>query len=268
VNLQNLSIGRRLSLAFASVIGIFLLVGWAALHTASNLAAAEKWNDHTHAVLTTGEGMLSSMVNMDTGARGYLLAGEDRFLEPWNAGLQEFEKSWAEAKKLTSDNPSQQKRLDGMKVQNQEFRGVAESMIALRKEVTAGTKTAADLTAEFVKGHDKAAMDGFRALNADFDKMERDLLSVRAASADSERALNRNAILGGSAFALVVAVLLWLWVTGSITGPIQTSMALAESVAQGDLTMHVNIEGKDETAKLLTSLKAMQQNLAQVVGTN
>jgi hypothetical protein len=64
VNLQNLSIGRRLSLAFASVIGIFLLVGWAALHTASNLAEAEKWNDHTHAVLTTGEGMLSSSAHM------------------------------------------------------------------------------------------------------------------------------------------------------------------------------------------------------------
>lgn len=267
MNLQDLSIGRRLSLAFASVIGIFLLVGWAALHTAANLAEAEKWNTHTHDVLTTGEGMIGAMVNMETGARGYLLAGEDRFLEPWNAGLKNFDKDWTEAKKLTSDNQNQQKRLDDMKTRHQEFKGVAESMFTFRKEVTAGTKTVADLGAEFAKGRNKAAMDGFRALHAEFDKAERDLLSVRAAAADSQRALNRNAVLGGSTLALVVAVLLGLWITRSITGPIQKSMALAESVAQGDLTMQFEVEGKDETAQLLSSLKAMQNSLSQVVGT-
>ncbi|NMM75806.1 chemotaxis protein [Rhodococcus sp. SRB_17] len=266
MNIKNLSVGRRLSLAFASVIGIFLIVGWAALHTAANLAESENWNTHTYAVLATGEGMLGSMVNMETGARGYLLAGEENFLEPWHAGLQKFDKAWSEAKKLTSDNPSQQKRLDDMKARHQEFRGVAEALFAFRKNVTAGTKTVAELAEEFGEGRDKAAMDGFRALHADFDKAERDLLVVRAAAADTQRALNRNAILGGSALALVLAVVLGFWITRSITNPIQTSLTLAESVAKGDLTMRVEIQGKDETAKLLASLKAMQESLARVVG--
>jgi methyl-accepting chemotaxis protein len=266
VDLQNLSIGRRLSVAFASVIAIFLLVGWAALHTAANLAEAEKWNTHTYEVLATGEDMIGSMVNMETGARGYLLAGEDRFLEPWNAGLKDFDTAWTKAKKLTSDNPSQQKRLDDMKARHQEFKGVAESMFTFRKEVTAGTKTNNDLATEFVKGRDKAAMDGFRGLHAEFDKAERDLLGVRASTANSQRLLNRNAVVGGSTFALVMAVLLGIWITRSITGPIQKAMTLAQSVAQGDLTMFFKIDGKDESAQLLTSLKAMQKSLSQLVG--
>ena len=266
MNLQNLSIGRRLSLAFASVIGIFLIVCGTALHTAGNLAEADDWNTHTYEVLATGEGMLVSMINMETGTRGYLLSGEERFLEPWNAGLKGFDKAWTEAKKLTSDNQSQQKRLGDIKASHQEFKGVAESMFAFRKDVTAGTKNVADLAAEFSKGREKAAMDGFRALRAEFDKAERDLLVVRAATADSQRALNRKTILGGSTFALMIAVLLGIWITRSITGPIRTSMSLAASVAQGNLTTHVEIEGKDETAQLLTSLNEMQESLTRVVG--
>ena len=265
MNLNNLLVGRRLALAFASVISIFVMVAWAALHTAGNLEAADKSNTHTYNVLATGEGMLGAMVNMETGARGFLLAGDEVFLTPFNSGLKDFDMHWTQAKTLTSDNQTQQKRLEDMKAREAEFKGVADSMIALRKTVTAGGKTTEELLTEFLKGRDKAAMDGFRRLAAEFDKMERDLLVARAANADTQRALNRNAILGGSSLAVVVAMLLGFLITRSITVPIQKSLSMAEAVATGDLTYNVEIEGKDETAKLLTTLKAMQQSLAKVV---
>ena len=40
----------------------------------------------------------------------------------------------------------------------------------------------------------------------------------------------------------------------------------SNAVAQGDLTHPIRVEGKDEVAQLLTSLSAMQQSLAKVVG--
>ena len=266
MHLANLSVGRRLSLVFASVIGIFLIVCGIALSTAGKLADAEGWNTHTYKVLEMGDGMLISMVNMGTGARGYQLAGEERFLEPWNMGLQAFDKHWSEAKKLTSDNLTQQKRLDDMKARHHEFRRVTESMFAFRKDVTAGTKTIAELSIEFAKGHDKAAMDGFRGLQVEFNKAERDLLVTRSAAAETQRALHRNVILGGSMLSLVAAIVLGIWITRSITAPILTSLALAESVASGDLTTYVMVDGKDETAQLLNALKVMQESLSNVVG--
>ncbi len=266
MNLNNLSIGRRLALSFAMVISIFIAVGWAALHTAANLAKADEWNTHTYKVLATASGLLDAMVNMETGSRGYLLGGEDRFLEPWNAGLQNFDANWKEAKQLTSDNASQQKRLDDIKARHIEFKGVSEAMFAYRKAVNAGTKTVVELTKEFAIGRDKAAMDAFRGLHAEFDKAERDLLVVRYAAAETQRTLNRNAIVGGSTLALIVASFLGYWITRSITSPIQKSLELAESIAKGNLSMHVDVEGNDETAKLLRSLKDMQANLGRVVG--
>jgi methyl-accepting chemotaxis protein len=92
---NHLTVSRRLLTAFGAVTFIFLCVGAMSLFSSSQLAEADRWNQHTHKVLTKGEAMLLSMVNMETGARGYLLAGDEKFLEPWNAGKAEFEKNWS-----------------------------------------------------------------------------------------------------------------------------------------------------------------------------
>lgn len=265
MNLADFSIGRRLGLAFAAVITIFLIVGWAALFTAGRLQDADELNVHTYQVLDRGSSMLAAMVNMETGARGFIVAGQDRFLEPFNGGLGEFDKSWNEARRLTADNPTQQKRLDDMKARHLEFKTVALSLIELRRAVAAGSKTMDDMVSTFGQGRDKAAMDGFRALEHDFGAAERDLLVIRTANANGYRTLNRNAILGGSLGALALAILLGIWNTRSITNPLQQAVVLAQAVADGKLNSNIAIVGKDETAKLLTALKAMQNNLAKVV---
>jgi methyl-accepting chemotaxis protein len=108
-------------------------------------------------------------------------------------------------------------------------------------------------------------MDAFRSMATAFDKMERDLLVVRAANAQTLRALNRNAILGGSTLAVAMALLMGFLISRSITAPIHKSLLMAAAVAEGDLTYKVEIEGKDETAQLLSMLRTMQQSLAKVV---
>jgi len=54
-------------------------------------------------------------------------------------------------------------------------------------------------------------------------------------------------------------------ITRSITTPIAHAVHLAETVAEGDLTSHIDIQGKDETAQLLQALKHMNERLVQVV---
>ncbi len=266
MKLTNIPIGRRLGIGFAIVIVIFLCVGWAALATANKLKDADDLNTHTYKVLTKAATLLTAMVNMETGARGFLVAGEDKFLAPLTAGVAEFKHNWNELKQLTSDNPTQQKRLDEMMTRHLEFKAVADSMILMRRAVSAGSKTLPELVTEFGLGRDKTAMDAFRQLEADFEKMERDLLVERTASANAVRALNRNAIIGGTLFAMLAAIILGVINTRAITVPMQQALELAKAVADGDLSTEIGITANDETGKLLAALKVMQANLAQVVG--
>ncbi|QBK03439.1 HAMP domain-containing protein [Hylemonella gracilis] len=67
--------------------------------------------------------------------------------------------------------------------------------------------------------------------------------------------------------AIVLGVFAALVITRSITVPIGQAVALAETVAAGDLSARVSTEGKDETAQLLRSLSHMQESLSKVVST-
>ena len=108
-------------------------------------------------------------------------------------------------------------------------------------------------------------MDGFRAIQAEFDKAERELLVIRAAAAENTRALSQSVIVGGSLSAIVLAVLLGLWVSRSITRPIQTAVDFARRVGEGDLTSTIEVKGTDETGQLLQALATMNTNLSDIV---
>jgi len=70
-------------------------------------------------------------------------------------------------------------------------------------------------------------------------------------------------VLGGIEIALG-ALLAWA-LTLSITRPLTQAIAVAETVAAGDLTSRIDSSSRDETGKLLSALKRMNGNLRDIV---
>lgn len=64
--------------------------------------------------------------------------------------------------------------------------------------------------------------------------------------------------------AAITVTLAWVF-TRSVVGPLGTAVSVAERIAGGDLTGDFVVEGKDEPARLLTSLKVMQANLRSTI---
>jgi len=74
-------------------------------------------------------------------------------------------------------------------------------------------------------------------------------------------------ILGGIlALALVLGVACAVWITRSLTRPLRKAVAVAQQVAQGDLTSHIEVRSRDETGQLLAALQAMNGSLQSIVG--
>ncbi|QGZ58295.1 methyl-accepting chemotaxis protein [Paraburkholderia acidiphila] len=78
-----------------------------------------------------------------------------------------------------------------------------------------------------------------------------------------------------SAFAWTIALIVLaigfgatiaLFITRSITGPIARAVDVAETVARGDLTARIEVEGSDEAAQLLGALRHMNERLVDLVG--
>lgn len=65
--------------------------------------------------------------------------------------------------------------------------------------------------------------------------------------------------------AIVLGVLTAIFITRSITRPLDQAVSVAKRITQGDLTSDVEITGKDELANLLCALKEMNQTLSQII---
>jgi methyl-accepting chemotaxis protein len=75
----------------------------------------------------------------------------------------------------------------------------------------------------------------------------------------------RLGVLITIAAAVALTVLLAWLLTRSIVSPINDALAIAETIADGDLTRPIRLNGEDEAARLLAALATMQRNLQQAI---
>ncbi len=142
------------------------------------------WVDHTHEVLAAAARLVAAAVDMETGMRGYLLAGEDSFLAPYEGGQVAFFEGMQALQKTVDDNPAQVKRLQEMEATIAEWiEKVTEPAIALRREVSAGTRSLQDIEALISRKEGKKYFDAFRAEIAAFSQVEKKLMAERQETA-------------------------------------------------------------------------------------
>jgi methyl-accepting chemotaxis protein len=112
----------------------------------------------------------------------------------------------------------------------------------------------------------------FRPLLLDYKKVlneqiktHRDLIQQSAADAE-DTYRNARLLMATLGLAILAAAGVVAWILSrSITGPLSQALAVANTVAAGDLTSRIDVQARDETGQLLRALKTMNENLAQTV---
>ncbi|WP_016832139.1 methyl-accepting chemotaxis protein [Herbaspirillum lusitanum] len=94
---------------------------------------------------------------------------------------------------------------------------------------------------------------------------QNELMQVASKEVEEEYIEARNLVIALSVIALVFAGLIAWLVTRSITSPLSRAVKVAETVAAGDLTSQFDASAKDETGQLLRALRAMNDNLLDIV---
>ena len=117
----------------------------------------------------------------------------------------------------------------------------------------------------FLAGEYKTYSDG---LGTQFEKLM-DINRQQAATEAKKSAASYDAaVMVVVAFMLVAAALtglLAVLLTRSIVNPLNQAMEVAATVAKGNLSAHIVVDGSDEPALLLGSLRTMQQSLKDTI---
>jgi len=264
--LTNMKIAKKLYVGFIAVNLVVVVLVAVAYFNFSSLGAASRMNVHTFEVLDHVGNMLASLINMETGERGFALTGNDNFLEPLNEGKAAFAKNYEEAKKLTSDNPRQQERLEKLLAAKDEWvKGDVEPLIAQRREVSAGRGRIEDVVHTVQAARGKKQMDAMRGLLADMVKEESSLLGERMKTADSRESMTKGVLIGGGALSVVLAILIASFLAKVITRPLAKAVDAATRVAAGDLSVSIEVESRDESGELLSAMKGMTERIRALV---
>jgi len=106
------------------------------------------------------------------------------------------------------------------------------------------------------------------AVSENLDRMQEALVKQVGATAQAvadSSTTSMQAIVAGTIFALAIGILASVWITRSITGPLNAGLVVANRVAAGDLTAKIEVTTGDEFGELLGALKAMNGNLTRMV---
>ena len=264
--LSNLKIGTRLYLAFGAVIALLAILVASAQANFSRLGEANGLNIHTYEVMGEANALLESLINIETGERGFALTGKDSSLEPLASGQRGFAEHLQKIRALTADNPAQLERLKALDGAQQQWMATAiDPVIALRRAAAVDGSLDAVVAAEQA-GKGKAAMDAMRILLADIGKTESMLLGQRGQEAAALQSRTTWVLLGGGVIAALLACMLAILLTRNITRPLVEAVELAQRVAQGDLSSDIVVRSHDETGQLMAALRDMNTALVGIVG--
>ena len=263
---SNLSISQKLYAGFGVVLLILLLLVLAALRGFDQVSSSVKSNIHSYEVLSQSDTLLRSLINVETGMRGYALTGRDSFLEPLEQGEKAFADYYARIKSSTSDNPEQQARLERLKVlHDQWLRDDVQGNLDLRRAINAGSQPAEAMAAQISAGRDKAKMDAMRQLTSELRDAEKSLQDARSQAMDDAKASALAILIGGGLLAAVLAMLVAWSLSSNLVGRIRQAVDVAKAIAAGRLDSSISATGRDEVSNLLQAFAAMQERLRTMI---
>ncbi len=115
----------------------------------------------------------------------------------------------------------------------------------------------------------KEARPAVRAWISEIDKLKeyqdaRNKMRFDEAKLAYSQARTMMFILGG--IAILIGIATAYWITRMIVGPISEAVDVANSLANGDLTITIESKSNDETGQLLLALQNMVAKLREIVG--
>ena len=127
------SFRKLLSRNVALPLGVGLLSALVFAAVIAYLLSVIQWVEHTDRAIGNANEALKLSIDMETGMRGFLITGDERFLEPYELAKPRVNAELTSLRQLVADNPQQIERLIRLQALQVEWAGFANQMINMRR---------------------------------------------------------------------------------------------------------------------------------------
>ncbi|PKO61398.1 MAG: hypothetical protein CVU24_08805 [Betaproteobacteria bacterium HGW-Betaproteobacteria-18] len=194
------SLEKSLTRTLVMAVVVLIIVSAASIYILLAFIVDAGQVQHTHQVIEQAQTTLTKMIDVETGARGYVIVGTDPYLEPYQRGRASVMQDVARLRELVADNPRQQSAVKSIQALIERRLVVAEELIELRT-----TKGFAAAQTKMEGGAGLRLMDQLREASHQFIDTENVLLSTREREATSQA---YRAVAGLGVLVTLVAVMI------------------------------------------------------------
>jgi signal transduction histidine kinase/CheY-like chemotaxis protein/CHASE3 domain sensor protein len=261
---SNLRIGLGLSLL------ILFVTSLASFISIQNLIKSADLVSHSNRVMSSLDGVISTLKDAETGQRGYLLTGDKDFLEPYNGAADRAKELLNTIALETIDNPFQEQNTRHLQDIVNNRLSVIEQTIKVKD--IGGTVSVSEL----LKG--KVFMDDARNTIKKMQAEEQRLLNLRTQELNKISSYTPSLILIAAALAVLITIFFYRKVSSDFTVRVKLQKELqdkneeidkridvirniASRISDGDYQIRLDEKEQDGLGSLAGSLNAMAESL-------
>jgi methyl-accepting chemotaxis protein len=253
-----MSIGRKIALGFGLSLLVLLAVSLVAFQGAQVLTQTTQGLVESRDQARAIREVRMMLLDAETGQRGYILTGEERYLEPYHRATQAIDTQIDNLRQAFADEPEQLARLSRLEPI------IRDKLAELAETVRVRQQQGATPALEIVRtDRGKLAMEQIRQGLAEMVGAEDETWTrlEREARSSAQRSM---LMLGlGTLLGLLVVALGSYFITRSITAPLDKLVAGAEQIGRGNFAHRIDVHNQDETGELARSFNAMSERRQQ-----
>jgi signal transduction histidine kinase/CheY-like chemotaxis protein len=251
------NIRKKINLCFLVPIIIFVTSIVISNFSIKKSQESSRWVKHTYIVISEAHLLKSLIIDLETGHRGFIITGKEKFLEPFNNARKEIYILLDSMKERVSDNPSQVVNLERItSLIDKWFVEVGDLEINTLKQK--GFEAAQELV---LLGTGKSVVDELRGEIGNFLSIEHDLLNFRR---NKDSAANDQTLIVINFLTIIViliCILSAIILSKDLILGVDLLLKGTSNISQGDYTSPIENIRDDELGDLALEFNKMGDSL-------
>jgi CHASE3 domain sensor protein len=255
-------VGTKLNLMGAGAAGIILIIATTSYISVSSLIEANKTVSHTKDVLQELNLLLYNLADAVTTQRGYVITGQEIYLDAYRANIASTNQSMADVRQLVADNPIQSLRADKLSAL------IKERLASL--EVTTQLYQQKGMDAAFNRIRTGKSLQFRVLLHKAIDEMKKqeiELLQKRSEELKASVESTKMTIVAGALLGLVAAILSNYLFARYILNCINQLVKASDNIRYGRFDLSTSTNSNDEFAELAGAFNTVGHQLLDVTKT-
>src|SRR2546422_8623709 len=215
---------RGILWAFVAAAAILMLVGWESYRYRVRVDEAADARKRSYEAQLALDEVATRLVDAETGQRGYLLTGDETYLEPYREAVKNLDQVLGQLKVLSADNPKQQKHLQELEPLIEKKLSELQTTIDVRRNQGFAAANQVGLA-----GHGKQWMDQISVVLGQMTDEGKDLRRIRTQEMSQVLTSTSRLVVAGNLLSILLLLLVLAILLHELSERKRVQEALARS---------------------------------------